>query len=242
MYTDAIPRARQLTPRHSVMNQWDLLAPLGISALDPARDPVQMPDDDQAVARVGARLAGSGVNDHRLIVIHVSASTRFKRWPEDSFVSLVVALVRLDESRRVCLVSGPSDMAAAQRIADAARARLGTLGKAVLEERPLHLTDLRALIARAAVFVGGDSGPVHIAATTQVPIVELLGPTLAERSFPWRDPCWFTEILDPGALPCRPCLQVPDQHRRGTGCRRHRAGVALEPAAWSPDHSRLERT
>ena len=42
MYTEAIPRSRQLTPRHSVLNQWDLIAPLGIPPLDPARDPVQM--------------------------------------------------------------------------------------------------------------------------------------------------------------------------------------------------------
>ena len=217
MYTDAVPRARQLTPRHSVMNQWDLLAPLGIAALDPSRDPVQMPDDVHAARRVEAQLTASGVSaEHPLIVIHVSASTRFKRWPEESFASLVVALVREDASRRIFLTSGPSDAEAAQRIVNTAREHLGALGAAVLDGRPLLLTELRALIARAALFIGGDSGPLHIAATTQVPIVELLGPTLAERSFPWRDAQWFTEIIEPGALPCRPCHQrtcVPGDFR-----------------------------
>ena len=190
-----------------MLNQWDLLAPLGIPPLDPARDPVQMPDDSRASDYVAAQLAGSNVSPaNALIVVHVSASTRFKRWPEESFVALIVALIRQDGSRRVFLTSGPSDAEAERRIAETARERLGPRGNAVLEV-PLSLTELRALVARAALFIGGDSGPVHVAATTPVPIVELLGPTLAERSFPWRDPGCFTEIIDPGALPCRPCDQ-----------------------------------
>jgi ADP-heptose:LPS heptosyltransferase len=67
--------------------------------------------------------------------------------------------------------------------------------------------ELRELSARAAVYIGGDSGPLHIAATTETPIVALLGPTLPERSRPWRDPRWFTEMIDAGSLPCRPCDQ-----------------------------------
>jgi lipopolysaccharide heptosyltransferase II len=234
MYSDAVPRARQLTPRQSVVNQWDLLAPLGVPPLDPARDPVQMPDDAEAVRRVDTQLAAVGVSrEQALIVIHVSASTRFKRWPEESFASLVVALVRENESRRVFLTAGPSDAEAARRISDTARGRLGALGRAVLEGRPLQLPELRALIARAALFIGGDSGPLHIAATTRVPIVELLGPTLAGRSFPWRDTRWFTEIVEPGPLPCRPCHQrtcVPGDFRCLTGTGPERVIAAAERA------------
>jgi lipopolysaccharide heptosyltransferase II len=242
MYTDAIPRARQLTPRHSVVNQWDLLVPLGVPALDPTRDPVQMPDDAEAIGRVDTQLAAVGVSAEQvLIVIHVSASTRFKRWPEESFTSLVVALVRADGSRRIFLTSGPSDADAARRISDTARGRLGALGSAVLEGRPLQLPELRALIARAALFIGGDSGPLHIAATTRVPIVELLGPTLAERSFPWRDSRWFTEIVEPGPLPCRPCHQrtcVPGDFRCLTGTGPERVIGAAERALSSTPASR----
>src|SRR5688572_7827346 len=34
MYTDVVPRAADLSPRHSVANQFDLLAPLGITGAD----------------------------------------------------------------------------------------------------------------------------------------------------------------------------------------------------------------
>lgn len=217
MYTQVVQRSRDLTPRHSVMNQWDLLAPLGIPALDPAVDPVQMSDNLQAIRRVDAYLTHARVErSDPLIVIHVSASTRFKRWPEESFIALVVGLLRDGTNRKIFFTSGPSDADAAQRIADGARRELGPLASAILESQQLTLHELRALIARASLFVGGDSGPLHIAATTTVPIVELLGPTLAERSFPWRDPSFYSEIIDPGELPCRPCHQrvcVPGDFR-----------------------------
>jgi lipopolysaccharide heptosyltransferase II len=243
MYTDTVARSRDLTPRHSVMNQWDLLAPLGVPPLDGTRDPVEMPADEQAVTRVDAQLAASGVGpEHTVIVIHVSASNRFKRWPEEAFVSLVVALVRHDNARRVILTAGPSDLDATRRIAQEARSRLGASAPAVIEDRSLGLAELRALIGRAHAYVGGDSGPLHVAATTPVPIVELLGPTLPERSHPWRDPRWFTEIIDPGALPCRPCHQrtcVPGDFRCLTSTAPERVIDATERAlASNPDRDR----
>jgi ADP-heptose:LPS heptosyltransferase len=57
------------------------------------------------------------------------------------------------------------------------------------------------------LYIGGDSGPLHVAATTRVPIVGLYGPTLPVRSAPWRDEGCVTESVDAGELPCRPCDQ-----------------------------------
>ena len=94
------------------------------------------------------------------------------------------------------------------------------------------LDELRALVARAAVYIGGDSGPLHVAATTRTPIVALLGPTLAERSRPWRDPRCFAEIVDV-ALPCRPCHQrtcEPGDFRCLTWITPERVAAAAERA------------
>src|SRR6185436_13564851 len=49
MYTRRIARPRELRPRHSVENQWDLLAPLGVGQPTGERYPVQMPTDPDAV-------------------------------------------------------------------------------------------------------------------------------------------------------------------------------------------------
>ena len=87
------------------------------------------------------------------------------------------------------------------------RARGWAIGPtAVPDVGEFDLAELRALVARASVYIGGDSGPLHVAAATRTPIVALLGPTLPERSKPWRDPGWFAEMVDL-ELPCRPCDQ-----------------------------------
>ena len=205
MYSHVVRRAPDLTPRHSVLNQMDLLAPLGISEGDALHDAVEMAAEPAARARVEARLAQAGVTrDHPLAVMHVSASNPFKRWPAGSFAETAAALVQNHKSLRVVVVSGPSDYAAASRVVRDARASAGPAADRVFDGH-YDLAELRELIARSAVYIGGDSGPLHVAATTHTPIVELLGPTLRERSHPWRDPQWFTEVIDAGPLPCRPC-------------------------------------
>lgn len=207
MYTHTVARAPDLAPRHCVRNQWDLLAPLGIGPPDPARDPIEIREDLTAAAAVGARLRSLGVRPHHdLIVIHVSAGNPFRRWPPESFTDLVVRLAAAGATRRILLTSGPSERAAARQVANEARRRLGTADQ-VPESADFSLAELRALVARAAVYIGGDSGPLHVAGATTTPIVALFGPTLPERSLPWRDPRWFAEAVDTGALPCRPCQQ-----------------------------------
>lgn len=233
MYTTVVDRAPDLGPRHSVENQWDLLLPLGLDACNPVRDAVEMPDDAAAEARVGSRLHQAGVSpSHPVVLIHVSAGNAFRRWPASAFADLVVGLVERDEQRRVVVTAGPSEPATERLICEAARARLGPRRGAVLDLGDLDLAELRALTQRASVYIGGDSGPLHVAATTHTPIVALLGPTLSERSGPWRDPRWFSEMIE-DSLPCRPCHQrtcEPGDFRCLTGIAPNRVLDAAERA------------
>ena len=209
MYTRRVARPRELRPRHSVENQWDLLASLDVAPPDRSTYPMEMPADEVARAAVAARLAGAGVTaDQTLVVVHVSAGNPFRRWPAAHFVDLAAALAADDPGRRIIITSGPSDGDAAGRVISDARARLGdAAGRQVLSCGEFSLAELRALLDRAALYIGGDSGPLHVAATTRVPIVGLYGPTLPIRSAPWRDAACVSESVDAGELPCRPCDQ-----------------------------------
>jgi ADP-heptose:LPS heptosyltransferase len=207
MYTHVVARPEDLSAQHSVLKQWHLLAPLGISDCDRSRDAVEMFENVAAVQRVDQVLARAGVDpDNQLILLHVSAGNPFRRWPHDHFATLVVNLAHRDPRRRFILTSGPSDGGAIQAIMARIQERSERAARAV-SHPPLDVDDLRALIARATLYIGGDSGPLHVAATTCTPIVALFGPTLPERSMPWRDPRWFAESIDAGPLPCRPCRQ-----------------------------------
>ena len=208
MYTRRVERPRALRPRHSVENQWDLLTALGIAPPDRSSCPVEMAADPEAMASVAARLDRAGVvAADVLIVVHVSAGNPFRRWPLDHFVALVAGLASQDPARRIIITAGPSEGDAAARVIAGARARLKDAGDRIVSCGEFSLAELRALLGRATLYIGGDSGPLHIAATTRVPIVGLYGPTLPERSAPWRDARLAGEAADAGALPCRPCDQ-----------------------------------
>jgi ADP-heptose:LPS heptosyltransferase len=241
-YTDRVPWTRALVPvRHSVDNQSDLLAPLGVAKPAAGMPPMEMPLDEGAAARVAGRLHDAGVRDeHPLVVIHASASSPFRRWPSERFAQLAAALVRDHEAVRVVFTSGPSELALQDQLTITARRLSGPHGDRVLRCGDFSLVELRALIERAAVYVGGDSGPLHIAATTRTPIVALFGPTVPERSLPWRDGAIPTIAVDAGSLPCRPCDQrhcVPGDFRCLTRVSVERVtaeAIALLRTSWRP--------
>jgi ADP-heptose:LPS heptosyltransferase len=198
-----------LLPRHSVRSQWDLLEALGIGPPDPTADRVEMAVAEDADRAVVARLAAAGASEtDPLIVVHVSAGNPFRRWPAPAFADLITRLVSGGEARRVVVTSGPSDRGALDRVVDDARSRLdaGNRGR-VLGCGEFALAELRALAERAALYIGGDSGPLHIASTSDVPIVGLYGPTLPARSAPWRPPGLVAEAVEVRSLSCRPCDQ-----------------------------------
>ena len=210
MYTTRVARPRELRRRHSVENQWDLLAAAGVTA-PPSRSefPVEMTVGADGRAKVAERLARAGLQPfQRLVIVHVSAGNPFRRWPFESFVSLAVELVRAHADVCIAATSGPSDAEAALRVIERSRAALDRdTARRLLSPGEFSLAELRAVFDRAALFIGGDSGPLHIAATSRVPIVGLYGPTLPDRSAPWRAGPLFAEAVDAGELPCRPCDQ-----------------------------------
>jgi ADP-heptose:LPS heptosyltransferase len=221
-YTARAPWSRSLVPpRHSVLNQWDLLSLLrgqtantdsdsreGSPLPAPRDNPVEIAVDPVAAARVDRRLAEAGIiAEHIVIVMHVSAGNPFRRWPPESFAALAAALVEGEPARRLVITSGPSDAEAAAGVADNARARSPAAAAGIVRCGEFDIPELRALIERAALYIGGDSGPLHVASASRTPIVALFGPTLPDRSMPWRDPDIAAVAVDAGPLPCRPCHQ-----------------------------------
>jgi lipopolysaccharide heptosyltransferase I len=101
-----------------------------------------------------------------------------KRWPADRFGALAAAL-RAREGLPSAIVWGPGEEALAAEVASHAN------GAAVVAPRT-RLTDLAAVLRRAAIVVSGDSGPLHLAVAAGTPAVALHGPTSPGRNGSWR--------------------------------------------------------
>ena len=133
--------------------------------------------------------------------------TPFRQWPIEFFIETIVNLATFDPELRFVVTSDPSDPSTTNQIINEVHERAGRSTPLVTSADHFGVAELRSLINSAALFIGGDSGPLHIAATTTTPIVGIYGPTLPARSSPWRSPALITESVDVGELPCRPCDQ-----------------------------------
>jgi ADP-heptose:LPS heptosyltransferase len=105
-----------------------------------------------------------------LIVLHPGSGSRAKCWPIEEIAALIDSLARALEAR-VLIVTGYAEEDLLARLLP-----LVQMAKPLLAENwPLLPT--AALLARATVFVGFDSGLTHLAATLGRPTVAIFGPT-----------------------------------------------------------------
>ena len=170
---------RNLCERHEAEYDMDLLAPLGIRPRH-VRPYYPVADDD----RVSVRdvLTSHGVaSGERLVILHAGSSPRRSRWPASRFAVVGDALSA--QGARVVLTGSAEDGDRPERVAEAMRAPSVNLS------RQLTLSQLAALMERASLFVGLDTGPMHIAAAFGVPVVVLLPqqiqPRLHGRWYPY---------------------------------------------------------
>jgi ADP-heptose:LPS heptosyltransferase len=191
-YTDMIPRRGASFPSHSVYNQARLLEKVGIPI--PVGGIPPFPAIDFSRFPVSERLAA--VQDIRpRVVIHMGAGNRFRDWGMDNFSALIG---RLSADRIHVFLIGRSEEEKLRA------AVLSKIQKTHDFSGVLAIHDLLNLIAGASVYVGADSGPLHLASLTATPLVALFGPNLAQISGPWRKEQVEIVQLD---MPCRPCSQ-----------------------------------
>jgi heptosyltransferase-1 len=98
-----------------------------------------------------------------------------KCWPTERFAEVARSLQRIGMASIVNYGPGEEDLANT-----VARLSGGTA-------RPFFATipQLIALTRRASLFIGGDTGPLHLAAAFKIPIVALFGPTDPARNGPY---------------------------------------------------------
>lgn len=104
-----------------------------------------------------------------------------RRWPAERFAELARRLAGVDPAVHVILLGGPGDVAEGQAV----RAALPGDRFTDLVART-SVADARAVIGRLAVFVGNDSGLLHLAATTPTPAVAVFGPSDPREACPRR--------------------------------------------------------
>lgn len=95
-----------------------------------------------------------------------------RRWPAERFAQAAAALLRDDPTLGAAVLGGRGDRAEAEHLAAALPP-----GRTVNLAGNVDLFAARAVIAAGSVYLGNDSGLMHLAATTSTPAVIVFGPT-----------------------------------------------------------------
>lgn len=162
--------------RHEVQRQLDLVATVGAVCEDPRLSFATRPTDR---LRMRERLSTLGVTHERgWVVAHCGATAPSRRYPADQFAA-ALSLLNL-QGRRLLLTGTASERALLDYIIDAAE----MTGLALNLAGELSLGELGCLIEDADVLISNNTGPVHIAAAVQTPVVDLYALTNPQHT-PW---------------------------------------------------------
>jgi heptosyltransferase-1 len=131
------------------------------------------PHDPQAETRIGQRLAEYGFDD--FAILNPGAGWGAKRWPAERYGDVARKLA--DQGIRSILNYGPGE----EELVRAAETASGGMARAM----SCTVTELIGLTRRARLFIGGDTGPLHLAAALRVPVVAIFGPTDPARNGPY---------------------------------------------------------
>lgn len=171
-----------------------------VTALDTQAHPVRREDR----ARIHGRLADAGFDpDRPYAVLNPNAGqlSLERRWPRTHFAALAR---RFDTELglQVVLIGSKAEQAWTAGVTE-----LLPDGPPTLDlSGQLDLSELCALIEGADLFVGNDSGPMHIAAALGAPTVGLFGPETPQMYAPLGERA--EALYEPP--PCSPCINVHD--------------------------------
>jgi heptosyltransferase-1 len=131
------------------------------------------PRDPQAEMRIEQRLAEYGVSG--FAILNPGAGWGAKRWPAERYGEVARKLA--DQGIRSILNCGPGE----EELVRVVETASGGTARAM----SCTISELIALTRRARLFIGGDTGPLHLAAALRVPVVAIYGPTDPARNGPY---------------------------------------------------------
>jgi heptosyltransferase-1 len=143
-----------------------------------AQPRVEFPVDPDAEHKI----AGLTADGKDFVILNPGAGWGAKMWPAQRYGEVAKELARGGENRNGGLRSlvnyGPGEealAAAVEAASDGAAQRVSC-----------SVSELIALTRRARLFIGGDTGPMHLAAALKIPVVAIFGPTNPARNGPFK--------------------------------------------------------
>jgi predicted lipopolysaccharide heptosyltransferase III len=196
LHNELSPPSAELWGRektHSVEQQLALLGWTGVPVSD--RPPTELTITEAASRNVSRRLQSAALIDKDFVVIHPAAAFATKQWAAANFSEVADNLAR--QGLPVIVITTANEKPIVDELNKHAREQVTSL-------TDLSLPELTALLARARLFVGNDSGIAHIAAAVRAPAVVIFGSSNTAHWRPWvSNPSVAEIVLE--EMDCQPC-------------------------------------
>ena len=189
--------------RHAVTRYLEVLQRHGVDTTD-AHPNLQLTEAENTAAHQFLDEAGR-TSERLLIGIHPGGNWEYKLWNAKNYAQVADALAERHNAA-ILLFAGPNERELQAQVAN------------MMEVPPIlvktdDLRQLAALISMCDVYIGNDTGPMHIAAAVGTPVVALFGSTNHHRSGPYGGK---HSVVQSGInLGCNPCH--PGRHPGGCG-------------------------
>ncbi|MBI2305063.1 MAG: glycosyltransferase family 9 protein [Chloroflexi bacterium] len=203
--------------RHEVEYWLSVASLLGASPQPRPMEVSFAPQDEAFAQGLIASLPGTGP----LVALHPGGGEygTARRWPVPHFAQVARQIIEAREAR-VVVVGGQREANLAQEVAQSLPQATNLVGKTTIGQ-------LAALLRRSHLFIGNDSGLMHLAAASGTPGVAIFGPSNHRAWGPWACSVpWQVVRLE---LPCSPCLYVDGRVGKREGCSEKTCLLALEP-------------
>jgi heptosyltransferase-1 len=130
---------------------------------------IEFPRDEAIERQIADRKHGD------FVLLNPGAGWGAKQWPAERYGQVARQLA--DDGINSLINFGPGEEQLARAVEDASAGSARRIS--------CTLTELVALTRRARLFIGGDTGPMHLAAALGIPVVALFGPTDPARNGPF---------------------------------------------------------
>ena len=189
--------------RHAVTRYLEVLQRHDVNTTD-AHPHLQLTDTEYADAHHFLNEAGF-TSERMLIGIHPGGNWEYKLWDARNYAQVASTLAE-KRNAAILLFAGPNERELQAQVAE------------MMDVPPIlvktdDLRHLAALISACGVYIGNDTGPMHIASAVGTPVVALFGSTNHHRSGPYGEK--HTVVQSGINLGCNPCH--PGRHPGGCG-------------------------
>jgi len=171
-----------------------VLSPLGIGLKDEGLAFPIFEQDREEASRVLRDACITGP----FAAFHIAASKSPRAWHPDRFAEVAKALEQA-AGLRPALLGAPGEGAVHAVFREGCPSAADLAGKT-------SLRGMAAVLERAALFVGNDSGPMHVAAAVGTKVVAVFGPGAPHKTAPYLAPHRVRVVY--ASLPCSPCRQA----------------------------------